>query len=81
MKNHKLKTWPKEFSAMLFGSKSFEVRVNDRDFMVGDYLQLEEWDPETEQYTGRVLMRHVTYIMKGAFGIPSNMIIMSVVMV
>lgn len=81
MKIHKLKSWPEYFDAMLFGNKSFDARINDRNFKVGDYLQLEEWDPKTEQYTGRILTRHVTYIMTGTFGIPSDIVIMSIIMV
>ena len=81
MKTHKLKAWPEHFKPMMFGKKSFEVRINDRDFNVGDYLFLEEWDPKTERYTGRVLTRNVTYIMESAFGMPSKMIVMSVEMV
>jgi len=43
--DHHLKTWPSEFTATLFGNKSFELRKNDRDFKVGDYLFLEEFEP------------------------------------
>ncbi len=81
MNIHKLKSWPEYFNHLLFGNKSFEIRVNDRNFQNGDYLQLQEWDPKTEQYTGRVLTRQITYIMKAAFGIPSDMVIMSIIMV
>lgn len=78
---HKLKTWPPYFNDSFFGNKSFELRFNDRDYKVGDYLVLEEWDPKTKEYSGRSLMRQVNYILKGAFGLPEDMIIMGVIMV
>lgn len=81
MKIHKLKTWPECFAPLMFGAKPFEVRVNDRDFKVGDILQLEEWDPKTEQYTGRCVTRQVSYIMEPAFGMPKNLIVMALLMV
>lgn len=58
---HELKTWPKYFSALLEGSKTFELRRDDRGFKVGDRLRLREWDYNTE-YSGRELMYRVTYI-------------------
>jgi hypothetical protein len=82
MKNHDLKIWPEYFTAMMFGNKSFEIRENDRDFKVGDYLTLREYGPKTKEYTGRVLTRQITYIFDGgSFGIPENMVVMSVIMV
>ncbi len=62
MKIHKLKTWPSFFLLVDIRTKTFEVRKNDREFMVGDLLHLEEWDPNTKTYTGRACMREITYI-------------------
>lgn len=44
-KVHQLKTWPMYFTALRQGSKTFELRENDRQFKVGDTLQLREFDP------------------------------------
>jgi len=40
MSKHFLKTWAEYFEAVKSGNKTFEVRVNDRDFKVGDILVL-----------------------------------------
>ena len=58
---HALKTLPKYFEAVLENRKTFELRKNDRDFKVGDYLALNEWNGEI--YTGRALLVKVTYIL------------------
>jgi len=50
---HRLKTWPQFFQPALEGRKPFEVRVNDRDFKVGDTLLLQEYDLASRTYTGR----------------------------
>lgn len=60
---HELKTWPIYFAAVAEGNKTFEFRVNDRSFQVGDTLHLREFDPETEEYTGNELLKEVTYIL------------------
>ena len=57
---HSLKTEPKYFEAVLSGKKTFELRKNDRDFRVGDYLALNEWDGH---YPGASLMAKVTWMM------------------
>jgi hypothetical protein len=65
-RKHELKTWPEFFVPVLDGRKTFEIRKNDRDFQVGDCLELYEWHPKVEAYTGRATVRYVSYIT--AFG-------------
>jgi hypothetical protein len=59
---HALKTWPDYFRELLLKRKHTEFRAFDRDFKVGDILLLKEWDPKTNEYTGRELQRLVTYL-------------------
>lgn len=74
---HGLKTWPKFFGAVMAGVKTFEVRKDDRGFAVGDTLRLEEWDPETGEYTGSLLLKHVTYVLPGGqFGIEPGYVVL-----
>lgn len=42
---HILKCWPPGFQALLDGTKRHEVRNDDRDFGVGDFLFLQEYEP------------------------------------
>ena len=63
MKTHELKTWPVFYKSIIDGTKTFEVRQNDRDFQLGDILLLREYDPDAEQYTGAKTERVITYIL------------------
>lgn len=62
MQTHMLKTWPMYFEAVLAGVKTFEIRHNDRGFLVGDVLLLAEYDPTSHRYSGREIRKRVTYI-------------------
>lgn len=60
----KKKTWPEYFQKILDGEKTFELRLADFKCKEGDILVLEEWDPKTKEYTGRVLEKKVTFVLK-----------------
>lgn len=77
-KTHVLKTWPEPFEAVLSGLKNFELRVNDRDFRVGDILCLQEFDPRSAVSTGREVKRRVSYMISGGeWGLPAHLCILS----
>lgn len=59
---HDLKILEEFLGAVVDGLKSFEVRRNDRDFRVGDVLNLKEWDNLHEAFTGVRVQRRVSYI-------------------
>ncbi len=75
-KTHELKCWPDPFDAMWRGVKPFEIRVNDRDFQVGDTLHLKEWVPDRAEYTGRFIYTKVTYMTQGDWGLPENVCVL-----
>ncbi|VTU44903.1 DUF3850 domain-containing protein [Variovorax sp. RA8] len=70
---HELKTDPEVFQASWDGLKTFEIRVNDRDFQVGDSLYLLETEHTGEEmragaplvYTGRTLRKVVSHVLTG----------------
>lgn len=63
--NHELKTWPKYFEAIVNGSKTFEIRRDDRPFAEGDTLRLREFDPSTSTFSGRFVDVVVGFIYRG----------------
>lgn len=73
---HKLKILPEYYNAVLSGSKMFEIRENDRNFNIGDILNLMEFDGE--KYTERELKVKVTYILYGGYGLDRNWCCMSI---
>jgi ASC-1-like (ASCH) protein len=42
MNTHLLKIWPEHYNNVLNGTKTFEIRVNDRAFQKGDKVILRE---------------------------------------
>jgi len=64
MKAHELKIKPIYFRDVISGVKKFECRMNDRDYQVGDLVDLKEF--EGGKYTGRVYSVEITYILHGA---------------
>jgi hypothetical protein len=78
MKTHELKCWPQYFDAVWDGKKKFELRINDRDFKVGDILILKKFDPEKEEYLPQSIETTITYILEGpSFGLAKGFAIIS----
>ena len=50
---HELKIWPQFYCRVADGSKTFEIRRNDRAFQPGDIVELKEWDPNPINPTDR----------------------------
>jgi hypothetical protein len=74
---HELKLHPDPFGAVEDQTKTFEYRKDDRGFKVGDTLILREYHP-LMAYTGRYLLRKVTYILADGFAVPAGYCVMSV---
>jgi hypothetical protein len=74
---HVLKCWPEFFQSVKSGAKPFEIRKADRNYMVGDYLELHEYDPKTEQFTEESpIMVKVTYMLDAYGFVPPGMVCM-----
>lgn len=63
---HQLKTETKYFKAVKAGHKLFEVRKNDRDFRVGDYIALNELSADEKKYTGDSILLTIKYVLDDA---------------
>lgn len=60
---NELKCWPEYFTKLADGTKTVELRFDDRGYAVGDTLRLREWDPATGQYTRRTLTATITHVL------------------
>jgi len=60
----KKKIWPEYFEEIESGKKKFELRLADFNIKEGDILVLEEWNPETKNYTGRRIEKKVDFVFK-----------------
>lgn len=77
-KIHRLKTWSEHFRRVDVGSKSFEIRYDDRGYEEGDYLVLDEWDQDRCAYTtAKPIVRIVTCVVRG-FGLHEGYVAMGV---
>lgn len=77
-KRHSLKAWPEFFEKLADGSKTFEARQCDRDFQVGDELELHEFSPVNGFADKPTLLRRISYILRGpSFGIERGWCVMS----
>lgn len=63
MATHQLKVWSEYMDDLLNGSKTFELRYNDRNFQVGDSLLLMEYDKENKKYLNREFKVRITYVL------------------
>lgn len=61
---HILKTQVPMWADVDSEKKSFEIRFDDRNYAVGDILELREYDGHVGMYTGRVCYRQVTYTVR-----------------
>ena len=60
---HQLKTIWNYYDSIVDGSKTFEVRKNDREFSVGDWVGLNALDVVTRKETQECLIARITYIL------------------
>lgn len=61
---HRLKTKTEYYNQVKTGYKAFELRKNDRDFQIGDYLFLEEYS--NGKYIGSTPLKfEVIYVLNG----------------
>lgn len=76
--NPELKIHPQHYRAVLLGLKKVEIRLNDRNYQVGDLLILNEFDPKTEKYTSFQVKRKVDYIIRDVAGLDPDYVILQI---
>jgi hypothetical protein len=59
---HELKCDREPFQLMMLGFKTAEYRKLDRPFLIGDYLELREYDKVNREFTGRELVAEITNV-------------------
>lgn len=79
---HALTCWPAPFQAIVDGEKTYEIRIDDRGYAVGDYLELNEYEPGGPyggRYTDRKITMRVTDMTPGgAWGLPAHLCVLSI---
>ena len=80
MNTHHLKIWPDYYKEVIEGCKKAEVRLNDRNFQVGDILLLQEYNPVRDYYTGNIVTVNVTHILplKKILSLEANIVVLSI---
>lgn len=74
---HFIKTLPEYYAAVVDGTKTFELRKNDRDYKVGDALVLQEFHRETG-YTGEMITVAVTFLTNYPAGLREGFVAMGI---
>lgn len=60
---HTLKSWTLFYDDILSGIRTSDIRcTDDRRFMIGDQMELKEFDPVKFEYTGRKQLVEITYV-------------------
>ena len=75
---HELKIYTGHFERLMSGCWSYEILKNDRGFMAGDYLALNEWDTDSG-YTGRCCLMQIMSTQSNMKSLQNGYEVMSIV--
>ena len=75
---HELKTIQPYFELVQLGIKAFEIRKNDRDYKVDDYLLLKEYDPDAGYVDSKPVIARIKYILNNEEYVAKDHICMSI---
>jgi hypothetical protein len=74
---HDLKSLPDGFADLMNGTKTFELRLDDRPYAVGDTLRLREWVDDA--YSGRTVVKRISHTLRGCEHLPKGFVLMALV--
>lgn len=79
MKEHELKIDLEYYNLIKAGIKKYEIRKNDRNFEVGDFLFLRVFDRKTKIYFTKYtpLNVEITHILDDFIGLKNDYVILS----
>jgi ParB family transcriptional regulator, chromosome partitioning protein len=79
---HELKISYDYYDDVVDGLKTFEIRLNDRDFKVGDLIFLNELADDTTaekpKFSGRQALVEIKYILSDFIGLADGYVAMSI---
>ena len=78
MKTHYKKLTQPFFDDVWDGKKMFELRKNDCDYKVDDFIILEEYDSAKNTYSGRNMRVLIKYILQGFEGLEKDYCILGI---
>lgn len=78
MKTHEIKCYPEYYQPIINGAKRFEIRYNDRDYKVNDYLLIKE--QTLTGYTGRYCLCRIVYILDSPMYLQSGYVCLSIML-
>ena len=74
---HVRKIWPEFVGWILSRQKTFEIRREDRSiFRIGDTLELLEWCPKIQRYSGLVMRIKISYVLRDSMGVEKGFAIL-----
>ena len=78
---HQLKCESEFFNATIERKKEYEIRLNDREYKVGDYLalnEIEHTDADHFEYTGRSTLVVVTHVLDDKRFLPAGFVALGI---
>jgi len=78
MAEHTLKSWPEYFGPIHNGTKTFDLRKDDRNYAVGDIVLFYEWKPSIKEATDRTTRCKINYILRDFEGLTPGYCILGI---
>lgn len=77
MNHHTIKILPEHYNNVKAGTKTFEIRNNDRAYQKGDTLTLTWYDGKPEYYCGSLIHPHLKFTVGDVYPIDATRVVFS----